>query len=225
MVRTCEVALPLPLRTAFTYRIPDALDEPAVTGARVVVPFHNRAMLGVVVGRGDCAEGSALRDLADVLDTAPALSPRLVELGRWISNYYLSPIGETFRAMLPPSADVRFDRQWRMGEAGLARLQELQSRAAPSELESEDLSVLRLLQARGGAVSDGILRKLPKGSATASRLLRIGAVVAEEASRSRSARIQRLFAWKDQVLPAPVRSAEQRVHRVLTESTKPLPLA
>ena len=45
----CEVALPVPLRTTFTYRVPDALDELVVPGARVVVPFRNRAMIGVVL--------------------------------------------------------------------------------------------------------------------------------------------------------------------------------
>ena len=110
MVRTCEVALPLPVRTSFTYRIPEPLEESTVTGARVVVPFRNRAMLGVVLGRGESADGASLKNVAEVVDPLPALSPPLIELGRWISNYYLAPIGETFGAMLPPAVDVRFVR-------------------------------------------------------------------------------------------------------------------
>src|SRR5579872_3919692 len=148
MVRTCEVALPLPLRTTFTYRVPDALDEPMVAGARVVVPFRNRSMLGVVLGRGDSPDGASLKNVAEILDAVPALSSRLVELARWISNYYLSPIGETLRAMLPPSVEVRFDREWQMSEAGHARLQDLRSLAAPSEAESVDHALLQLLEAR-----------------------------------------------------------------------------
>src|SRR5579862_2628538 len=109
MVRTCEVALPLPLRTTFTYRIPDAFDELMVTGARVLVPFRNQAMVGVVVGCGNGPDGAALKEVTEIVDPLPALSSRLVELGRWVSNYYLSSIGETFRAMLPPSVEVQLE--------------------------------------------------------------------------------------------------------------------
>src|ERR1700758_2406663 len=131
MVRTCEVALPVPLRTTFTYRVPDALDEGMVDGVRVVVPFRNRAMLGVVLGRGDSPDGASLKNVSEIIDPLPALSPRLIELARWISNYYLSPIGETLRAMLPPSVEVHFEREWQISEMGRTRLEELRSLAAP----------------------------------------------------------------------------------------------
>src|SRR5437879_13829537 len=133
MVRTCEVALPLPLRTTFTYRVPEVLDEPMVTGARVVVPFRNRAMLGVVVERGECVNGAALKNVTELLDRVPTLSSSLVELGRWISNYYLSSLGETLRTMLPPAVELQLDREWQISEAGRARLQELRSLALPSK--------------------------------------------------------------------------------------------
>ena len=46
----CEVALPLPLRSTFTYAVPGPLAEVVVPGSRVVVPFRNRALVGVVLG-------------------------------------------------------------------------------------------------------------------------------------------------------------------------------
>ena len=150
MVRTCEVALPLPLRTTFTYRVPDALNEAMVDGARVVVPFRNRAMLGVVLGRGDNPDGASLKNVTEIIDPLPALSPHLIELGRWISNYYLSPIGETLRAMLPPSVEVQFDREWQISDAGCAHLRELRSLTAPNEAESADLAVLQELDRLAG---------------------------------------------------------------------------
>ena len=225
MVRTCEVALPLPLRTTFTYRVPEALDETVVAGARVVVPFRNRSMLGVVLGRGDSPDGASLKDVAEVLDTVPALSSRLVELGRWISNYYLSPIGETLRAMLPPSVEVQFDREWQMSGAGRARLQDLRSLPAPSEAESADRTLLQLLEARGGVMSDGILRKLQSSSASAARLLRRNDLIVRGAGRHRTARMQKTVAWQAQAVPAPSRPAEQRIHGVLAKNAGPLPLA
>ena len=45
----CEVALPVPLRSLFTYEIPERLADSVCVGTRVLVPFRNRAMTGVVV--------------------------------------------------------------------------------------------------------------------------------------------------------------------------------
>ncbi len=224
MILTCEVALPLPVRTTFTYRVPEGFDEPTVTGARVVVPFRNRVMLGVVVGRGDTSDGASLKNVANILDPIPAMLPRLVELGRWISNYYLSPIGETLRVMLPPSVEVQFERQWQISDAGLARLQQLRSRIAPNEAESDELAVLELLERRGGPVSDGVLRKMPGGGVAARRLVISNALIARGTSRNRTARMQKMIAWKDQAVPSQLRPAEQRIHRVLAESAGQLPL-
>ena len=225
MVRTCEVALPLPLRTTFTYLVPEALDEGMVDGARVVVPFRNRAMLGVVLGRGDSPDGASLKNVTEIIDLLPALSPRLIELARWISNYYLSPIGETLRAMLPPSVEVQFDREWQISEAGHARLRELRSLTATNEVESADLAVLQELDSRGGIAPDRILCKLPGGPAAATRLLRRGELTVRGSGRHRTARMQKIVAWRTPAAPAAARPAEQRIYRVLVERAGLLPLA
>ena len=46
MPRYCEVAVPVPLRTTFTYAIPESLDGEPLVGRRVVVPFGKRAVIG-----------------------------------------------------------------------------------------------------------------------------------------------------------------------------------
>src|SRR5712692_3347509 len=100
----CEVALPVPLRSTFTYAVPKPLLGAELVGRRVVVPFRNRAMVGVGLAVTDERPKFArLKEIVEALDPIPALPPRLVELGRWVSRYYLAPIGETFRAMLPPA--------------------------------------------------------------------------------------------------------------------------
>ncbi|HEX9760445.1 MAG TPA: hypothetical protein VGA40_05980, partial [Candidatus Acidoferrales bacterium] len=110
----CEVALPVPLRTTFTYAIPAALAGEVIPGMRVLAPFRNRAMVGVVMETSAHApEGAAkqkLRDIQEVLDAQPALTPALVELALWMARYYVAPIGEVVRAMLPPAVDVRQQR-------------------------------------------------------------------------------------------------------------------
>jgi primosomal protein N' (replication factor Y) len=196
-----------------------------VEGARVVVPFRNRAMLGVVLGRGDSPDGASLKNVTEIIDPLPALSPRLIELARWISNYYLSPIGETLRAMLPPSVEVQFGREWQISEAGRARLRELRSLAEPSEAESADLAVLQELDRRGSIAPDRILYKLPGGPAAATRLLRRGELSVRGSGRHRTARVRKIVAWQAPAAPAAARPAEQRIHRVLAETRGPIALA
>src|SRR5579871_6316427 len=123
MAQFCEVALPVPLRTTFTYRVPDVFGELVVPGARVVVPFRNRAVIGVVLSVCDQSPqrnnaGPELKEVAEVVDSLPALPPALVELGRWVSDYYLAPVGETFRTLLPPSVEMRVSEEWGITDTG-----------------------------------------------------------------------------------------------------------
>jgi primosomal protein N' (replication factor Y) len=107
----CNVALPVPLRKTFTYAVPESLREFAQPGARVLVPFRKKAMVGVVVELTDHApEDAKIREITKALDRVPALTPKLIELGLWIANYYLAPVGEVFRAMLPPVVEMRTQR-------------------------------------------------------------------------------------------------------------------
>ena len=64
----CDVVLPVPLDMAFTYRVSDGL-QPSV-GARVLVPFRQRRMSGVVVGVHDREPWVKTKDVLEVLDSA-----------------------------------------------------------------------------------------------------------------------------------------------------------
>ncbi|HTQ97309.1 MAG TPA: hypothetical protein VMH89_10920, partial [Candidatus Acidoferrum sp.] len=91
----CNVALPVPLRTTFTYAVPDAMRALVQPGTRVLVPFRKKAMVGLVVEMTtDVPAKTKIRDIQKVLDLVPALTPKLLELGLWIANYYLAPVGE-----------------------------------------------------------------------------------------------------------------------------------
>ncbi|MGH9687364.1 MAG: primosomal protein N', partial [Candidatus Acidiferrales bacterium] len=115
--RYCEVALPVPLRSAFTYAIPSALDGECLVGRRLVVPFGRRAMVGVGIAESQLPPVAApppsqIKELVSAMDSIPALTPNLIVLGQWISRYYAAPIGETMRAMLPPEIELRRERQY-----------------------------------------------------------------------------------------------------------------
>ena len=230
----CEVALPGPMRTAFSYAVPEALDELAVPGARVVVPFGNRTVVGVIIERhSHRSEALALKNINEVLDSLPALPAPLVELGRWVANYYLAPIGETFRVMLPPPVDVRVARQWRITEAGRHRRSMFEGASDRSDAQAAELAVLGLCGEDDTPVSAQRIRKIAGGPAVAARLQRRGDLAAAEVAQRRSRRMQKVVAWKRDGSAAPPDGSaastsradgEARVQQALAERG-PLPLA
>jgi primosomal protein N' (replication factor Y) (superfamily II helicase) len=109
MSRTVRVVPLAPVEGAFTYRVPEALAAEAVPGARVVVPFGRRTLTGVVADRTD-EDRDGLKAVLDVLDEAPAFSPVLMRLTRWIAEYYVCAWGEVLKAALPTGATVESRR-------------------------------------------------------------------------------------------------------------------
>jgi primosomal protein N' (replication factor Y) len=232
----CEVALPVPLRTLFTYEIPERLAGSVCLGSRVLVPFRNRAMTGVVVEtsvrRPDPARVKNVREIVEVLDAIPALPANLVELGRWVSGYYVAPLGEVFRAMLPPQIDLRHEREFLMTDAGRTRRAELDAGGNRSESEVAELALLSLLEIEGRPVRADRLRKLPGGEAAAERLQRRKQLEAREVTLRRNVRVQKIVAWNaalddratavDANVSLPEKEA--RVFHVLAEERGPLPL-
>src|ERR1700675_3998981 len=115
----CNVALAVPLRTTFTYAVPEPLRAAVQPGVRVLVPFRKGSLVGVVVDLPERApEKAKIREIGRVLDVIPALTPKLIELGHWNAGYYLGPIGEVFRAMLPPVTELRAQQQIAITTAG-----------------------------------------------------------------------------------------------------------
>src|SRR6185437_4207546 len=101
----CDVAVPVPLDANFTYRI-DA-SQPPPLGGRVIVPFRSEKLIGVVTRLHDEPPPVDAKSIEHVLDEEAIVSPQLLDLARWISQYYLAPLGEVLRTMLPLVAEVR----------------------------------------------------------------------------------------------------------------------
>ncbi|HEX7117548.1 MAG TPA: primosomal protein N' [Longimicrobiales bacterium] len=94
-----DVALPVPVPRTFTYRVERGAAE---IGARVLVPFGRRRLIGWVVGHAAGArEGVKIRAVSEVLDAAPNLSAELLRLCRWVADYYVAPLGQVLRTALP----------------------------------------------------------------------------------------------------------------------------
>ena len=191
MPEFCDVALPVPLNMAFTYRVPDGVEP--VVGGRVLVPFRQQRLSGVVVAAHDRAPSVAAKSVIRVLDAAPVLDGELIRLGRWIADYYLAPLGEVFRTMLPLGAEFKRTITYRIGEAGQMALHMAGmsgSSARARKRPEEQMTEFRVLDylAEREAVREQSLR----GATRASRSLLNGMVrkkwiVREHASQAQDA--------------------------------------
>ena len=219
-----DVALPVPLRQTFTYAVPGALTRDVVPGCRVVVPFRRKAMIGVALEKRDRApDVGEIREIVEILDPLPALTPQLIELGRWIAGYYLAPVGEVFRAMLPPTVEVRPDRVLLLTNAGRDYLHEIASFSNRSEALVDERALLQLCEVEGPVRSVRV-RKLPGGEAAVERLVRRGCLEMREATRRSKPRTLTIVTWNRAATAAPSSDAEARLREVLTATHGPLPL-
>lgn len=95
------IAVPSQLDKTFTYQSEQVLD----VGQRVEVPFgrSNRKIVGVVweIDPEYSGDAEKLKSVVSVIDDKPIYSPQMVQLAKWLSSYYLHPIGEVLRTMLP----------------------------------------------------------------------------------------------------------------------------
>jgi primosomal protein N' (replication factor Y) len=97
------VVLPVPVSRSYIYEVPETLTARVVPGARVVVPLRRRSVVGIVtelISQLPSA-GIEIKPIAAAPDAEPAISPPLLELGRWMSDYYGAPLGLALRAILP----------------------------------------------------------------------------------------------------------------------------
>ena len=100
--RFVEVALPLPLFQTFTYAVEEGLANPVAIGSRVVVPLRNGKEIGVVVGLPDVSPLKRKpKAVLESPDAEPAIGAPLLELCKWMADYYIVPLGVTLRAVLP----------------------------------------------------------------------------------------------------------------------------
>lgn len=101
--RYVDVALPLPVDKFFTYRVPYGAFDGLAAGCRVRVRFGKRMMTGYVASFRGKPEGKfQVRDISEALDERPLLGRDLFDLARWMAGYYIHPLGEILKVMLPP---------------------------------------------------------------------------------------------------------------------------
>lgn len=96
-----QVALPLPLKQLFSYSIPK--DCTVQTGMRVKVPFGRRTQIGVCIETVSQLENTKFRikSIHEVIDSKPVINSAMLELAKWMSQYYRCSLGEALETMVP----------------------------------------------------------------------------------------------------------------------------
>jgi primosomal protein N' (replication factor Y) (superfamily II helicase) len=139
-----DVAVPVAVRQTFTYRLPGDMASRAQLGCRVLVPFGKKLLTAFIVDLSETpqaeVEESDIKDVEELLDETPIITAEILELTRWVSDYYFAPWGECLRAALPSGATSISEQVVSLTSSGRRALGE--GRIAPSKLE-----VLRLLSA------------------------------------------------------------------------------
>jgi primosomal protein N' (replication factor Y) (superfamily II helicase) len=203
MALFCDVALPVPLDQTFTYAVDGVVP---VVGARVLVPFSGQRLMGVVVRVHEDApvEEFEIKPVQQVLDDAALLPEELMKLAGWIAQYYVAPLGEVLRGMLPLAAEVKRHFSYRIADQGRKVLYEgaMKGSSRRSKLtveeQNREYSVLNYLEG-GEAAKMSALRSatgankgLLEGMVRKKWLVR--EVVAEERDARRLERVAVLVA-------------------------------
>ena len=203
-----DVALNRPMRCEYTYRVPPELAASLAPGMRVSVPFARKREVAVVVGLTDTTDvpRARLKSIYAVLDAEPVVAGGLLELTRWMANYYACSWGEALAAVLP--AALKSERGMRQVLVASAAegvgAEELRALEADSEKQHR---LLRTLIEIGGRTEvRDILRRLNLSDSPLKTLERKGLV-----------RLERVAAPGDALLEGPVGQERQRPEELLPE--------
>jgi primosomal protein N' (replication factor Y) len=178
-----QIVLPLSVDKQFTYALPPSLRSHVKVASRVLVPLGRRTMTGIVVALVGKSPVSQVKEVLDLLDPEPIFDPTMLQLTRWISEYYLCSWGEAFKAALPAGF-------WRKGRR-LIRLREPYANALVRKLRGSSplqAEIVEMLMRRGEMSDAALARRVGREGlfAALDQLRRAGYVqVREEPAKPR----------------------------------------
>ncbi|HKV33509.1 MAG TPA: primosomal protein N' [Pyrinomonadaceae bacterium] len=111
--RFVEVAVPVHVAQTFTYRLTPEQAVQAKPGARIMVPFGRKMRTGYIVALRDelpadlDLDESEIKEAERLVDEIPVSTPEILQLAKWVAEYYASPLGEVIKATLPPGINPR----------------------------------------------------------------------------------------------------------------------
>jgi primosomal protein N' (replication factor Y) len=221
-----KVTLGLPIDKLFHYAAPTHLQDDVAIGKRVLVPFGGRQITGYIVGFTEGPARGKIKDITEILDPEPVLSPRRLKLTKWIADYYLASWGQVIEATLPTGPKVESKKIVRLNASELARvIPEIEKKSA------NQAQVLRMLEARKEMSFRELERRMKKGAAYSAvralekkGLVTSKLVLKEKGSKAKSIRIVKAKEipkerWEDLEKKAP---KQTQVLEILKESKKEL---
>jgi primosomal protein N' (replication factor Y) len=170
-----RIALDVPLRRLFDYRLPEG-SAALAPGSRVRVPFGRQTLIGVVIEHAaqSALPPERLKPIGAIVDTVPVLAAEVLELVRWASDYYHHPIGEVIASALPKAlrsgaSCIALEEIWRPTPQGRAALSAGKLARAPAQRQ-----LLELLLAGEGVRQVALAQQLPRWRAAAGALRKQG---------------------------------------------------
>jgi primosomal protein N' (replication factor Y) len=165
-----ELALPLPLRQTFTYRLPENIREHVRLGSRLLVPFGKRNLTGYVVELHETLdealeiEEANIKDALEVLDEEPLVTAEILKLTQWAADYYAASWGEMLKASLPAGVNVETEQIVRITTHGRDELLRV------ATAKTAKVQILQYLDEHGETSIRQLTRQF--GSSTAQRVVR-----------------------------------------------------
>src|SRR5215212_7289702 len=160
-----RVTLEMAIRKEFDYSIPEEFAGRVDVGSRVKVPFGNREVLGNVTAIVKESPHSNLRPILKVIGGAPLLTPSILKLARWISDYYCCPLEVTLKTALPEVVRKEEDG-WR--ERLMVRA--VKSGAEKPALTKRQREILEIIETKGEIFLQELLDQAHTTAATIRKL-------------------------------------------------------
>lgn len=232
-----QVAVPVHLTKTFTYRLPPAIQRAARVGSRVMVQLGTKPVTGYIVAllprlrSGTSLIESEIKDVQELLDADPPLTSEVLEITRWVADYYAAPWGEVMRAALPAGINTTVEQTVSITARGRQALSDLEN----SSTAKVRTNALRLLAAEGEFGLDAFCLRI--GAAKTPQWLREmeaeGLIERSYRTRSTVTRAKRRKAVRlvtPELAKSPtddkrVTKAQQRVIEVLVANQQAMPVS
>jgi len=229
-----EIAIPLNVHQTFTYRLPDSFAANARAGCRVLVPFGKQLLTAYIVDLHESLEESGqteefeLKDVEELFDTEPLVTPELLDLTKWIADYYYAPWGETIKSCLPAGINAEAETILSITGEGRAAV----ATSSGKRAQSTKLQALAMIAESGMLNATALAKEFNKNRASAitRELERAGYITITRQLQSAQVKPKRQQAVR-LIHRAPIEGSkppseqQERVIKILFDSTEPVAFA
>ncbi len=230
-----EIAIPLNVHQTFTYRLPASFAASAQPGCRVLVPFGKQLLTGYIVDihetieeTGQQEESFEIKDVEELFDTEPLVTRELLDLTKWIADYYYAPWGETIKSSLPAGINAEAETILSITNEGRAAI----AASSGKRAQSAKTQALAMIAESGMVNASALAKEFNKNraSAIARELERAGYITITRQMQSAQVKPKRQQAVK-LIQRAPIEGAkplseqQERVIKILFDSAEPIAFA